>query len=86
VPISIGHQVGQERVLVEDGLARPAARPIELDDQATLVFQLNLVDAVLERAQRQAAAGAAEAADLDRVQDAIGGQRKERRPGLPRHA
>src|SRR2546422_1072568 len=29
-----GGQVGQERVLVENRLARPAARPVELDDEA----------------------------------------------------
>ena len=80
----LGGQVGEERVLVEDGLARPASRPVELHDEAALVLQLDLVDAVLEGAQRQAAAGAAQAADLDRVEDAVGGQRVEAAAHQPR--
>ncbi len=81
-----GRQVREERVLIEDRLARPAAGAIELHDQPPLVLQLDFIDAVLEGAKRQAAAGAAETSDLDRVQDAVGGQREKRRPGLPRHA
>ena len=61
-----GDQIRQEAMLVEDRLARPAAGAIELHDEAALVLQLDLVHAVLEGAQRQAAAGAAQAAHLDR--------------------
>src|SRR5205814_630356 len=50
-------EVREEPVLVEDRLARPAARPVELHDEAPLVLQLHLVHAVLEGPQRQAAAG-----------------------------
>ena len=81
-----GHQIGEERVLVEDRLARPAARAVELDHEPPLVLQLYLVDAVLERAQRHAAAGAAKATHLDRVQDPVGGQSEKRRYGLAGHA
>src|SRR5262245_3528913 len=66
-----GGEVQQEPVLVEDGLARPAARAIELHDESALVLELYLVDAVLEGAERKAAAGAAEPADLDRVEHAV---------------
>ena len=75
-------QLGEERVLVENRRLRPAARAMELDDQAALVLQLHLVDAVLERAQGQAAARAAQTADLDRVEHAVGGETEERRARL----
>ena len=77
-------QVRQEGVLVEERLARPAAGPVELDDEPPLVLQLHLVHAVLEGAQRQAAPGGAEPADLDRVEHAVGSEREEGRRGLAR--
>src|SRR5204863_9040943 len=80
-----GREVREEPVLVEDRLARPAARPVELHDEAPLVLQLHLVHAVLEGPQRQAAAGAAEAAHLDRLQDAVGREGEERRARLAGH-
>src|SRR3989442_5776172 len=77
-----GRQVRKEGVLVEDRRARPAARAIELYDEAPLVLQLHLVDAVLEGAQRQAAAGAAEASHLDRLEHTVRGEGEEGRAGL----
>ena len=71
-------EVGEELVLVQDGLARPAAGAVELHDQAALVLQLHLVHAVLEGAQRQAAAGRAQAAHLDGVEHALGREGEER--------
>src|SRR5439155_1569757 len=68
--------------LVDDRRARPAARAIELYDEAPLVLQLHLVDAVLEGAQRQAAAGAAEASHLDRLEHTVRGEGEEGRAGL----
>ena len=65
-------QLAKKRVLLEDRLARPAAGPIELHDQAPLVLELDLVDAVLEGTQRHAPAGAAQPPDLDGVEHAIG--------------
>ena len=48
-------------MLFQDLRAGPAARAIELGYDAGAIFALDFVDAVLERAQRQAAAGAADA-------------------------
>ena len=81
-----GDQVLQEAMLVQDRLARPAARAIELHDQAALVLQLHLVHAVLEGAQRQAAAGAAQAAHLNGIEHPVGGEGVEGRAGLGGHA
>jgi hypothetical protein len=78
-------EIQQEPVLVEDGLARPAAGAVELHDEAALVHELDLVDAVLEGAERQAAAGAAEPACLDRVEHAVRGEGEEGRVGLGGH-
>jgi hypothetical protein len=72
-------QLAKKRVLVENRLARPAAGTIELHDQAPLVLELDLVDAVLEGTQRNAPAGAAQPPDLDRVEDAIGREGVEAR-------
>jgi len=71
-------KVEEEAVLVVDRRARPAAGPVELHDHPLLVLQLDLIHAVLEGAQRQAAPGGAQSADLDGVQHAIGGEREER--------
>ena len=68
-------------MLVEDGLARPAAGPVELHDQPPVVVQLDFVDPVLERAKRQAAARAAQAPHLDRVEHAVGSEGGEVRAG-----
>jgi hypothetical protein len=78
-------EVGEEAVLVEDGLPRPATGTVELHDQALFVLQLDLVDPVLERAQGQAAAGTAEPADFHRVEHAVRGEGEERRARLGRH-
>ena len=75
-------EIQQEPVLVEDRLARPAAGAVELHDEAVLVHELDLVDAVLEGAEREAAAGVAEPACLDRVEDAVRGEGEEGRVGL----
>src|SRR2546430_15605608 len=72
-------------VLVLDRRPRPASRPVELDDHARLVLQLDLVHAILERAQRQAATGRAQTSGLDRLQHAIGRETEKRLPGLSGH-
>src|SRR5262249_46221827 len=71
-------EIPQERVFVQDRLARPPAGPVELHHEPPLVLQLHLVHAVLEGAQRQAAAGRAQAADLDGIEHAVGGEGEER--------
>ena len=55
---------------------------MELDHEPPLVLQLHLVDAILERAQRLAAARAAQAAHLYRVEHAIRREPEERRARL----
>src|SRR5262249_52928221 len=77
--------VQQEPVLVQDRLPGPAPGPVELQDEAALVLQLHLVDPVLEGAERQAAAGAAEPAHLDRLEHAGRREGEERRGGWGGH-
>src|SRR5207249_11810953 len=50
-----------------------------------LALQLDLVHAILERAQRQAATGRAQTSGLDRLQHAIGRETEKRLPGLSGH-
>jgi hypothetical protein len=69
-------------VLVQDRLPRPAPGPVELDHEPALVLQLHLVHAILERAQRLAAARAAQAPDFHRVEHAIRRETEERRAWL----
>ena len=67
-------QLGEEAVLLEDRLAAPALRAIELDHDVLAALEPDVVDAVLEAGERRAVPRRLEAAALDGVQHPIGGQ------------
>jgi hypothetical protein len=59
-------EVGEERVLLEDRVARPAAGPVELHDDVALVLELEIVDTVLETVEREAVPPSARSPPLRR--------------------
>src|SRR5262249_36822138 len=72
-----GGEISQERVLLQDGLARPSTGPIKLEDPSLAALQLDLVDPGCQPAERQAEASRAHARRLGGVEDSIGCQLKE---------
>jgi len=67
----------QQAVLIEDRLTTPAPWPIELRNEVRAVVEPQVVDAILERVEREAVSRRMEAAGLDRLEDAIGREAEE---------
>ena len=69
------HQLGEVLMLRSQGRFAPASGAVELGDDARLVLERDLVDAVLERAQREHVPRCAAAVGLHGVEHAV---RRER--------
>src|SRR5690606_4672774 len=70
-------ELERESVLLEDLLARPAAGPVELDDDRRAFVQIHLVDAVLVAVQREKPPVRTQAGVRARIEDRFG-----REPGI----
>ena len=73
-----------ERVLLEDRIVTPAPRPVELGHDRYVVFDADLVDAILVAVQREKTSVTAKSHLVQRCEDILGLQVGERQRGRDR--